>query len=214
MAISAPHNAASATNASAAVAQNLDEADKTQALNGEVHAATEAHGGPEAHGTGPTMFGIVNGGALVSLAMAVFIVILLVKKVPGAIGKALDGKIAGIRAQLDEASKLRKEAEALKAEYQAKLAAAAKDADAMRAAAEEEAADLIKAAKADAEALIVRRQKMAEDKIAAAERAAIAELRARAASAATAAAATLIAQVHDAKADKALVDDTIGKIAH
>ena len=202
-------------NGSQAVAQNLDQADKVQALDGTVQAATEAHGGPAAdHGTGPTMFGIVNGGALVSLAMAVFILILLVKKVPGAIGKALDGKIGEIRSQLDEAAKLRAEAEALKAEYQAKIAAAAKDADAMRAAAEEEAADLIKTAQADAEALIARRQKMAEDKIAAAERAAVAELRNRAASAATAAAATLISQVHDAKADKALVDDTIGKLAH
>lgn len=200
-------------NASAAVAHNLDQADKVEALNGDVHAATEAHGGPEAHEAGPTLLGL-NGGALVSLAMLVFLGILLWKKVPGLIGKALDNSIAGIRTQLDEAAKLRAEAEALKAEYQAKIAAAAKDADAMRAAAEEEAADLIKSAQADAEALVARRQKMAEDKIEAAERAAIAEVRRRAATAATAAAATLIGQVHDAKADKGLVDDTIGKLAH
>ncbi|MBO9575458.1 MAG: F0F1 ATP synthase subunit B [Sphingobium sp.] len=206
-------SAASADNASEAVAHNLDQADKVQTLGGDVHAATEAHGGPAEHEAEATFLGL-NGGALVSLAMLVFIIVLLVKKVPGAIGKALDGKIAAIRSQLDEAAKLRAEAEALKAEYQAKIAAAAKDADAMRAAAEEEAADLIKAAKADAEALVARRQKMAEDKIGAAERAAVAELRAKAASAATAAAATLIGQVHDAKADKALIDDTIGKIAH
>ena len=215
MAIAAPNSAATAGNASAAVAHNLDQADKVQSLDGNVHAATEAHGGPEAaHGAAPTMFGVIGGGTLVSLSMAVFIIILLVKKVPGVIGKTLDGKIAAIRSQLDEAAKLRAEAEALKAEYQAKIAAATKDADAMRAAAEEEAADLIAAAKVEAEALVVRRQKMAEDKIGAAERSAVAELRARAAAAATAAAATLISQVHDAKADKALVDDTIGKIAH
>ena len=207
-------NSTAAINSTAAVAHNLDQADKVETLNGDVHAMTEAAGGPAHHEAEPAMFGVVGAGALVSLAMTVFIVILLVKKVPAAIGKALDGKIAAIRVQLDEAAKLRAEAEALKAEYQAKIAAAAKDADAMRAAAEEEAADLIKDAKAEAEALIARRQKMAEDKIGAAERAAVAELRARAASAATAAAATLIAQVHDAKADKALVDDTIGKIAH
>jgi F-type H+-transporting ATPase subunit b len=53
---------------------------------------------------------------------------------------------------------------------------------------------------------------MAEDKIAAAERAAIAEVRARAADAAANAAAKLIAQGHDAKADKALVDRTISTL--
>jgi hypothetical protein len=42
------------------------------------------------------------------------------EKVPGAIGKALDAKIALIRDQLAEAETLRKEAEALKAEYEAK----------------------------------------------------------------------------------------------
>lgn len=201
-------------NASEAVQHNLDQADKVESLQGNVHAATEAHGGPDEHGAEPALFGMVNGGALVSLAMLVFLIILVVKKVPGAIGGALDKKIAAIRAQLDEAAKLRAEAEALKAEYQAKLAAAAKDADAMRAAAEEEAADLVKAAKSDAEALVKRRQKMAEDKIAAAERAAIADVRARAAAAATAAAAALLKDTHDAKADKGLVDDMIGKLAH
>ncbi len=55
---------------------------------------------------------------------------------------------------------------------------------------------------------------MAQDRIAAAERAAIAELRTRAANAATTAAAVLIGQVHDAKADKGLVDEAIGKLSH
>ena len=80
----------------------------------------------------------------------------------------------------------------------------------MRTAAEHEAEGLIEDAKANAEALVARRQKMAEDKIGAAERAAIAGIRARAVNAATAAAATLIAQGHDAQADKALVDRAIG----
>lgn len=209
-------HAATLENGSDAVAHNLDQADKVQSLDGSVHAATEAHGGPATgeHAAGPALYGVLNGGALVSLAMAVLILILVVKKVPGLIGKALDNQIAGIRAQLDEAAKLRTEAEALKAEYQAKLASVAKETEAMRTAAEEEAADLIATARTDAEALVVRRQKMAEDKIAAAERTAVADVRRKAAAAATAAAAALIGQVHDAKADKSLVDDTIGKIAH
>ena len=191
-----------------AVAQNLENADKVQDLQGEVHASTEAHGGPAAHAPEPSVFGL-NATAWVSLAMAVFFAILIWKKVPALIGKALDDRIAGIRSQLDEAAKLRAEAEALKAEYQAKLANAEKDAAALKARAEEEAALLLSDAKTNTQALIKRRQKMAEDKIAAAERAAIADIRVKAVSAATAAAAALIAENHDAKADKDMVDGTI-----
>lgn len=201
------------SNANEAVQYNLENADKVQALNGEVTAATEAHGGPIEHGVEPTAL-MMNATAWVSLAMLVFLGILVWKKVPAVIGAALDKKISAIRTQLDEASTLRKEAEALKAEYEAKIARVAKEADAMRIAAEEEAAELISAAKVEAEALIIRRQKMAEDKIGAAERGAIADVRARAAAAATAAATALLRETHDSKADKGLVDDVISKLTH
>ena len=75
-----------------------------------------------------------------------------------------------------------------------------------------EAKAIVDKAKADTTAVIARRQRMAEDKIGAAERSAIADLRAMAASAAAAAAGALIADKHDAKADKALVDEAIGAI--
>jgi len=205
--------AAASDNGSAAVQYNLENADKVQDLDGQVHAATEAYGGPQPHVSGGTVLGMDSTG-WVSLSMLVFLGVLMWKKVPALIGRALDGKIAAIRSQLDEAAKLRTEAEALKAEYEAKIASVAKEADAMRAAAEQEAADLITAAQADVEALIVRRRRMAEDKIGAAERAAVADVRARAASAATAAAATLIKENHGASADKSLVDDMISKLAH
>lgn len=194
---------------SAAVAQNLENADKVQDLHGEVHAATEAHGGPEEHHADPSIGGLLNATVIVSIAMAVFIAVLIWKKVPALIGKGLDARIAGIRSQLDEAAQLRAEAETLKSEYQAKLAGAEKDAEALRARAEEEAGQLVAEAKANATALVKRRQKMAEDKIAAAERAAVAEIRAKAVSAATGAAAALIAENHDAAADKTMVDSTI-----
>ena len=67
-------------------------------------------------------------------------------------------------------------------------------------------------AKADATALVARRTKTAEEKIAAAERAAIADVRAKAASAAAAAAAQLIAKGHDSKADKPLIDQAIATL--
>jgi len=151
----------------------------------------------------------ITPGAFVALSMIVVIALMIWKKVPAAIGASLDKKIASIKAQLDEASKLRAEAEALKAEYQAKASAADKDAASIVEHAHAEAAAIVAKAKDDAETLVARRQKMAEDKIAAAERNAIAELRTKAANAAAAAAAVLIADRHGADADKGLVDKTI-----
>ncbi|OYW22283.1 MAG: hypothetical protein B7Z43_07725 [Sphingomonas sp. 12-62-6] len=65
----------------------------------------------------------------------------------------------------------------------------------------------------EANRLTARRARMAEDKIAAAERGAIAEVRARAADAATRAATQIITDRHDAGADKPLVDRTIAGLA-
>ena len=64
-------------------------------------------------------------------------------------------------------------------------------------------------AESDSADLVTRRRKMAEDKIAAAERTAIAEVRATAADPATRAPAALIAEKHDATADRPLIDHTI-----
>jgi F-type H+-transporting ATPase subunit b len=172
-------------------------------------ASTAAEGGHgEAPHIDPTALGL-NATAWVALAMLVVLGIMLWKKVPAAIGRGLDKKIAGIREQLDEAAKLRAEAEALCAEYEAKTAAAGAEAQAMVDRARHEADTIVQQAKVDAASLIERRTRMAEDKIAAAERSAIAEVRAKAANAAAAAAATLIAQQHDAAADRAMVDQTI-----
>ena len=167
--------------------------------------ADEGHGAPHAE---PTGLGL-DATAWVALAMIVVIALLLWKKVPAAIGAALDRKIAGIREQLDEARQLRAEAEALRAEYQAKAASAEADAAATVERARREAETIVAEAQASSDALIERRTRMAEDKIAAAERHAIEEVRARAARAAAAAAASLIAQEHDAASDRALVDRTI-----
>ena len=79
--------------------------------------------------------------------------------------------------------------------------------------AEHEAEAVVAQAKLDAAELVQRRARMAEDKIAAAERAAIAEVRARTADAAAKAAAALIAERHGKDADKALVDRTIAGLS-
>ena len=169
----------------------------------------EDHGAADAHYPGPSALG-VGATAWVSLAMLVFLGILVWKKVPALITGGLDRKIAEIRQQLDEAKALRAEAEALRAEYAAKIANAETDAQAMLDHARKEADQIIAKAETDSTTMVVRRQKMAEDKISAAERAAVDELRARAAAAATTAARGLIAEKHDADADRKLVNEAIG----
>lgn len=164
-------------------------------------------GAPEPHPE-PTALGL-DAPQWIALAMVAVLLLMVWKRVPAMIGAALDKKIASIRAQLDEAAQLRAEAEALKAEYEAKAAAADKERETMLERARHEADALVEQAKTDTAALIERRTRMAEDKIAAAERQAVDEVRARAARAAAAAAARLIAEDMDAGTDKNLVDRTI-----
>ncbi|WP_425441101.1 hypothetical protein [Sphingomonas rubra] len=168
---------------------------------------TTAPGGAE-HVADPTGWGL-NSTGWVAVAALIVLAIMLWKKVPGLIGGMLDSRIAAIRAQLDEAAKLRAEAEALRAEYETRAKTAQAEAEQMREHARQEAHHIVVKAKEDAEALMERRAKMAEDKIAAAERAAIAEVRARAAEAAAKAAGLLIAEHLGADADRALVDRSI-----
>ena len=172
-------------------------------------AGTEA----PSHEAEPAAFGFLTAPMAISLAVIVVIAILVWKKVPAAIGKALDSKIALIRDQLAEAESLRKEAEALKAEYEAKSASADKDRAALLERAKHEADEIVAKAKTDAEALIARRTRMAEEKIAAEERVAVEQLRATAADAAAKAAARLIAERHDASTDAKLVDQAIKEVA-
>ncbi len=194
-------------NASTTVADNLADAAELEGMPQNV-SATHAATGAEGHHVDPTALGM-NATVYVSLAMIVVILLLLWKKVPAVIGSSLDKKIASIRANLDEAAALRADAEKLKAEYEARSKAAAGEAEQLLAHAREEADAIVSQARSDAAALIERRGKMAEDKIAAAERGAIAEVRAKAANAAAAAATKLIAEKHDARSDKPLVDDAI-----
>lgn len=168
---------------------------------------TAATGTTELHHE-PTALGISAPG-FVALSMLVVIGLILWKKVPAMIAGMLDARIATIRTQLEEATRLRTEAEAQLAEAKARNAASAGDAAAIIAHAEAEAKQMIAKAESDSADLVARRRKMAEDKIAAAERAAIAEVRATAADAATRAAAAIIAEKHDASADKPLIDQTI-----
>lgn len=170
----------------------------------QAHSEVAEHAVPSALGLDPTGW--------VALSMVAVFAIMLWKKVPAMIGAALDKQIAGIRAQLDAASTLRSEAEALKAEYEKMAKDSVKDADAMKAAAAKEAEAIVAQAKTDATNLIARRATAAEINIAAAERTAIADVRARVAQVSAAAAAQLIAAHHDANADAGLVDQSIASL--
>ncbi|MCB2082477.1 MAG: hypothetical protein H6920_06985 [Sphingomonadaceae bacterium] len=170
------------------------------------HAGIEVdHGGGHAE---PELFGLAPF-QIVAVAMAVLILIMVWKKVPGMITGGLDAKIDAIRSQLDEAKKLRAEAEALRDEYKQKIAGAEKDAASMMENAQREADAILEKAEADSAAMVERRKAMAESKIAAAERDAVEDVRNRAASAAATASRKLIADKHDAAADGKLADEVI-----
>ncbi|MEP2736171.1 MAG: hypothetical protein ABJP34_07710 [Erythrobacter sp.] len=148
----------------------------------------------------------------VGVAMAVLLAIFIWKKVPSLITGGLDAKIAEIRSQLDEAKTLRGEAEALRDEYAAKITGAEKDAEAMMDNAKREAEAIVEKAEADSKAMVARRKQMAEDKIAAAERDAVEEVRSVAANAAAVASQKLIAENHSKASDKTLADELIDSI--
>ena len=114
----------------------------------------------------------------VAMAFFGFVGLLLYHKVPALIGKALDARAIAIRNRLDEASRLREDAQALLADYGRK-----------REAAEDEAKSIVEQARREAEALsaetcrnlqeiLERHTKLAEEKIASAETHAMAAVRA------------------------------------
>jgi F-type H+-transporting ATPase subunit b len=173
--------------------------------------ATVEHGSGTAEHAEASFYGI-TAPMFISFAMLVVIGIMIATKVPAAIAKALDSKIDTIRQQLAEAESLRKDAEALKAEYESRTKSADAEAASILERARHEAEAIVAQAKDNADALVERRQRMAQDKIAAEERAALDQLRAMTAEAARKAAARLIRERVDAKADEAIVGEAIRSI--
>ncbi len=110
------------------------------------------------------------------------------------IAKALDDRSARIKAELDEARKLRDDAAQLLADYQRKRQEAEGEAQDIIAGAKAEAERLAVDAKAKVEEFVTRRTQLAETKIAQAEAQAAADVRAAAADAAVAAAEKILAQ--------------------
>jgi F-type H+-transporting ATPase subunit b len=145
----------------------------------------------------------------VAVAFLVFFGLLAKLKVPGMVTKALDDRADAIRQELDQARRLREEAQDLLTEYQQK-----------RLQAENEAKAIIDNARREAEALktesdralkesLERRSKLAEEKIARAEAQALGEVRAAAVEAAVSAAEKVLRGQAQGETGKLLVDDAI-----
>lgn len=163
----------------------------------------------EAQPPEPKLLGLESEGWVYVGLTLFFLIAIVVAKAPKRVAEALDKRIADAKRELEEARSVRAEAEALLADAQARQTAAADDARAILHMAQQEASEIIAKATSDTETLVERRRRIAEDKIAAAERTAVNEIRAHAARVAAEAAAKLIAERHDAAADHSLVDRAI-----
>jgi F-type H+-transporting ATPase subunit b len=128
----------------------------------------------------------------VAVAFLIFIGILIYVGVPRTILNALDERAKRVKAELDEARRLREEAQALVNEYKSKQAQAEREAEAIVTGAKAEAERVAAEAKTKAEEFVARRTKMAEAKIAQAEAQAVADVRAAAAEAAVNAAEKIL----------------------
>ena len=149
-----------------------------------------------------------NPRAWIGLAFFIFYAI-FGRKLWAAITGMLDRRAASIRSELAEAARLRVEAEAMLEDAQAQREQAAKDVQSLLDNAHAEAANVAEAARKEAADTATRRGWMAMDRIGAAEKAAVTEIRQAAAEIAAKAAEQLLAQGFGADQDAALVDRAI-----
>jgi F-type H+-transporting ATPase subunit b len=132
-----------------------------------------------------------NPAFWVGVSFFIFLAIAF-KPAKKAILDALDGKIAEIKDQVEEAARLRDEAQALLAEYERKQQQASKHAEEMVDAARKEAEESKSRAEADLNASLDRQRKLALERISMAEEKALREVRAAAAEMAIAATEKLV----------------------
>ena len=145
--------------------------------------------------------------AWVAIAFVIFLCLLVYLGAHRRVIDGIDQRKARIQAELDEARRLREEAQALLAEYQRKHGEADREAEAIIASANVEAERLAAEGKARMEDFVTRRTKMAETKIAQAEAQALAEVRSAAADAAVAAAEKILSTATKGK----IADDLVAR---
>jgi F-type H+-transporting ATPase subunit b len=148
----------------------------------------------------------------VAIAFLFFIGLLVYLGVHRKLLDALDQRQTRIKSELDEAKRLREEAETLLAELERKGREAETEAQAIIAGAMAEAERIAAEAKARIEELVMRRTKIAEGKITQAEVQAVADVRSAAAEAAAAAAAKILSAAAKGKVAENLLNQGIEDI--
>jgi len=146
------------------------------------------------------------------VGLVIFLGLVIYLKVPGMVAKNLDERGEKVRDELEEARKLREEAQALLAEYQRKRKDAEAEAEGIVAAAKREADAFTKEATRKTEDFVKRRTALAEQKIEQAEASALAEVKASAVDVAMSAAEQIIAGKMTGKPADALIKDSIKEI--
>ncbi len=152
-----------------------------------------------------------KGTFWVTVAVLIFLGFFGRKLISGIISM-LDRRSHAIKQELDEASRLRAEAEAMLKDAEAKRTAAIAQAADMVALAGREAERLATELLADAQAAAIRREQMAKSRIAAAETAAIIEVRNLAASLAVKVTERILAETIDGQHDRSLIDRAINDL--
>jgi F-type H+-transporting ATPase subunit b len=130
----------------------------------------------------------------VAIAFVILMCVFVYFGVHRTVLKALDNRSARIKAELDDARRLKDEAAKVLADYKARRASAEREAEEIIANARSEAERIATEAKAKLEDFVARRTKTAESKIAMAEAQALADVRAAAADAAIQAASTILSK--------------------
>ena len=148
----------------------------------------------------------------VLVAFIGFISVLVYLKVPGMVTKGLDARAEKIKADLEEADALLKEAQDLLASYQKKQREAADEAQEIQARAKEEAERIVENGRTRLKDSLQRREKLAMDRITQAEASAVDEIRARTVDIALDATRDLLAEnLSDDKAN-VMLDDSIKEL--
>jgi len=168
--------------------------------------------GPAMAASGP-FFSLRNTNFIVLLAFLAFIGVLVYFKVPALIGGLLDKRATGIRNDLDEARRLREEAQEIYASYERRSREVKGQADQIVANAKREAEAQAAKAQDDLRRSIDRRLQAAQDQIGSAENDAVRAIRDRAVQAAIAAAAEILTGQVRAGQRSAGIDGAIEDVA-
>jgi len=145
-------------------------------------------------------------------ALVLFFVLIAWLKVPGQMAAGLDKRAEKIRAELEEARRLREEANALLAEYQRRRKEAEQEASAIVSQARAEAKQIAAEAAEKTAEFVARRTAMAEQKIAQAEAQAVSEVKARAVDLAVDAAARIMAEKASGAGGNELLTRSIAEV--